>query len=349
MFKFLITRLANALAVLVSVIVLISAIIYLAPVDPARLTFGQRSDVGTLETKRKQLGLDKPLIVQLGYYLSDISPVIITSNDRLDMHEVYASISLGSKVLVLKSPYLRESYQSGRSVAALLADAIPKTLILALSSLILAIILGFFFGVMAALNKDNWIDNFIIAFTTLGYSVPSYVSAVVLAMVFGYIFGPITGLNIQGSIFELNDLGDEEVVIKNLILPSIALGVRSVSIFAQLTRSAMLDVLSMDYIRTARAKGLMFNSVVWKHGFRNALNPVATSISGWFASILAGAFFVENVFNFKGIGELTVKSLINYDIPVLLACVIFICMVFIVINILMDMLYPILDPKVELA
>lgn len=349
MFKFLITRLVNGIIVLGSVIVLISAIIYLAPVDPARLTFGQRSDVGTLEAKRIQLGLDKPLIVQLGYYLSDISPIAILPNERLNIHNIYSKIGFESRSLVLKSPYFRESYQSGRNVSELLADAIPKTIILAFSSLLLAIILGLFLGVIAALKKGKWIDHWIIGLTTIGYSVPSYVSAIVLALVFGYILAPVTGLNIQGSIFELNDLGDEIVVWKNLLLPSIALGIRSISIFAQLTRSAMLDVLSMDYIRTAKAKGLMFNQVVWKHGFRNALNPVATSISGWFASILAGAFFVENVFNFKGVGELTVKSLINYDIPVLLACVIFICVVFIIINILIDMLYPVLDPKVELG
>ena len=348
MFNFLVTRLISGIMVLITVIILISAIIYLAPVDPARLTFGQRTDTATLEAKRAQLGLDQPLYVQLIYYLRDISPIIIADKEFGDKSNYGIKVLMGSKALFFKKPYLRESYQSGRAVSTIIMEALPKTIILGFSALIISTFLGLFLGVIAAVFKGHILDNFIIALTTLGYSVPSYVSAIVLALIFGYWLSDYTGLGIQGSIFELNDIGDPVIRWRNLILPSIALGVRSISIFAQLTRSAMLDVLSMDYIRTAKAKGLDFKKIIKDHAFRNALNPVATSVSGWFASILAGAFFVENVFNFRGIGDLTVTALTNYDIPVLLACVILICSIFIFINLLMDFIYPLLDPKVKI-
>jgi peptide/nickel transport system permease protein len=348
MFKFLVTRLGSGILVLIAVIILISSIIYLAPVDPARLTFGQRTDSQTLENKRIQLGLDKPLYIQLMYYLRDISPIAIVSQQYKDQAKVFGSFKLDEKYFVLKAPYFRESYQSGRNVSTLIAESLPKTILLAMTALLISTILGLLLGILAAIFQDSFLDNAIIGITTLGYSVPSYVSAIILALIFGYLLSEYTGLGIQGSIFELNDIGDPVIRWKNLILPSIALGIRSISIFAQLTRSAMLDVLSMDYIRTAKAKGLPYRAIIKNHAFRNALNPVATSISGWFASILAGAFFVENVFNFRGIGDLTVTALTNYDIPVLLGCVILICTIFIVINIIMDLIYPLIDPKIEL-
>ena len=253
----------------------------------------------------------------------------------------------GDKGLLLKEPYLRESYQTGRRVSSLLVNAIPKTLILALVAILIAIFFGILLGVSAALVKGTWLDTFIIGFSVLGLSVPSYVSAILFALVFGFLLKDYTGLNIQGSIFDLNDMGDEVIVLKNLLLPALALGIRPLAIITQLMRSSLLDVLSQDYMRTALAKGLNFRNAVWKHGVKNALNPVFTAVTGWFASLLAGSFFVEHVFNFKGVGGLTVNALINYDIPVLMACVIFVCIVFIVINICVDYGYRFFDPQLK--
>ncbi|HAW03750.1 MAG TPA: ABC transporter permease [Saprospirales bacterium] len=325
MLRYIINRIFSGVAVVISVVILISAIIYLAPVDPTRLSFGQRSDDATVEARRKQLGLDLPLYQQMGRYLVDISPISSIDNTYQDQYDIIATIWSGSKnSLVIKKPFLRYSYQTGRRVSLMLSETIPKTVILALSAFLIATILGILFGIIAALYHNSKLDQFIIGFSTLGYSLPSYVSAMVLALVFGFYLKQITGLNLQGSIYELNDLGDEVVVWRNLFLPSIALGIRPVAIVTQLTRSAMLDVLSMDYIRTARAKGLAFTKVIFDHALRNTMNPVTTALTGWLASLLAGAFFVENVFNFKGVGQLTVDAMINYDVPVLLACVIFI-------------------------
>jgi len=334
--------------VLISAVVLISSIIYLAPVDPARLTFGQRSDGAAVERKQAELFLDKPLHIQMLYYINDISPIGIGDGGRYAQREVpFFKIGGEGSGLLIKKPYFRESFQSGRSVSALLIEAIPKTLILAITAMMIAILFGVVLGVIAALVKDTWLDQAIIGISVLGISVPSYVSAIVLALVFGFLLRDYTGLNIQGSIFDINDIGDEVIVWKNLILPAVALGVRPLAIITQLMRSSLLDVMTQDYMRTAKAKGLAFRKVVVQHAMKNSLNPVFTAVTGWFASLLAGAFFVENVFNFKGIGGLTVNALINYDIPVLLGCVIFVCLVFICINILVDYGYRIFDPKVK--
>ena len=343
-------RIFSGVAVVIAVVILISAIIYLAPVDPTRLSFGQRSDDSTVEARRKQLGLDLPLYQQMGKYLMDIAQISSFDNTYQDQYDVILTLWTGSKYSwVVKKPFFRYSYQTGRRVSLMLSETIPKTVILALSAFLIATILGILFGIVAALNRDSKLDQFIVGFSTLGYSLPSYVSAMVLALIFGYYFKHITGLNLQGSIYELNDLGDEIVVWRNLLLPAIALGIRPIAIVTQLTRSAMLDVLSMDYIRTARAKGLAFTKVISSHALRNTMNPVTTALTGWLASLLAGAFFVENVFNFKGVGQLTVDAMINYDVPVLLACVIFICVVFVVLNIIADLLYVWLDPKVKIG
>jgi peptide/nickel transport system permease protein len=171
----------------------------------------------------------------------------------------------------------------------------------------------------------------------------------ILALTLGYWFADWTGLNIQGSLFELDDFGDEKIVWKNLILPAIALGIRPVALIQQLTRGTMLDILTMDYIRTAKAKGLPASTVIIRHALRNALNPVTTAISGWFAGLLAGAFFVESVFAYNGLGQVTVTALLNFDIPVVLGCVLFTALVFVVMNILVDVLYGVLDPRIRLS
>jgi len=171
----------------------------------------------------------------------------------------------------------------------------------------------------------------------------------VTAIIFAYYFQSLTGLNIQGSIFELDELGNDIVVWKNLILPSIALGIRPLAVITQITRSSVLDVMEAPYVKTARAKGIHYRQILRKHIFKNALNPITTAITGWFASLLAGAFFVETVFNFKGLGSLTVNALLNYDLPVILACILFTSCLFIIINILTDIFQIIIDPRQKMT
>jgi ABC-type dipeptide/oligopeptide/nickel transport system permease component len=182
----------------------------------------------------------------------------------------------------------------------------------------------------------------------LGYSVPSYVAAMLLALVFGYALGAWTQLELQGSLFVLDDFGAWRVRWRNLLLPAVALGLRPVALIAQLTRSAMLDVLGQEFVRTARAKGLPWRAVVFRHALRNALNPIVSALSGWVAALLTGAFFIETVFNFRGLGDVTVNALLNFDIPVVLGSVLFTSAIFIAVNLLTDLLYAWLDPRVRI-
>lgn len=351
MLLYLLRRLAYGLLVLVLVVATITSIVFLAPVDPAQLTFGQRSDVSTVQAKTAELGLDQPLYVQLGRYLGDLSPVSVLAatreNERKYRFVRLLPLSAGN-YLVLKKPYLRESYQTGRPVAEILADAIPVTALLAIVALLLATILGIGFGVIAALRPHTGWDHFISVISVFGYSLPTYVAAMLLVLVFGYALGDWTGLNIQGSLYVLDDFGDWRFQGRNLILPALALGLRPVALITQLTRSAMLEVLAQDYVRTARAKGLPARRVILRHALRNALNPIVSAISGWFAALLTGAFFVENVFNYKGLGDATVNALLNFDIPVVLGCVLFTSATFVIINLIADLLYAWLDPRIRI-
>ncbi len=348
MLRFIIRRLLQGSVVLFLVVVIISSIIYLAPVEPERLTFGQRYDKETLAIKKKELGLDRSLFVQLVFYLRDISPISVHENtpEAKQKYQYFKLVPFGGQALVLKRPYLRESFQSGRSVSAMLFEKLPQTAILAFAAIILGLIIGIILGVISALNHNNWFDNSAVISSVVGISFPSYVSAMVLALIFAYYLG---WFEVSGSLIGLDDYGERKIFWKNLILPAIALGIRPIAIITQLTRSAMLDVLSQDYIRTAKAKGLSYYRIVFKHALRNALNPVLTAASGWFAALLAGAFFVENVFNYNGLGQLTVDALLSYDIPLVLGAVLLTACIFVVLNILVDLMYLFLDPRVKVA
>ncbi len=349
---YILRRLAYGILVMILVVTIITGIIFLAPVDPAQLTFGQRSDVSTVKAKTAELGLDQPHYIQLGMYLSDLSPISVLAQTPENQRKYQAQTLLpwrDGNALVLKFPYLRESYQSGRPVTEILADAIPATALLAGTAMLLATFLGLLFGIVAALKQHSWLDHLVSVISVFGYSLPSYVAAMLFALVFGYALGEWTGLEIQGSLFVLSDFGEWQVRWRNLVLPALALGLRPVALITQLTRSAMLDVLSQDFVRTATAKGLSQKIVVVKHALRNALNPIVSAISGWFAALLTGAFFVENVFNFKGLGDATVNALLNFDIPVVLGCVLFTSAVFIVVNLLSDLIYAWLDPRVRIV
>jgi peptide/nickel transport system permease protein len=179
-------------------------------------------------------------------------------------------------------------------------------------------------------------------------SAPSFFSGIIIAWLFGYELSEYTGLNMTGSLFSIDPFEGEVLTLKNLILPAFTLGVRPLAIIVQLTRSSLLDVLGQDYIRTAKAKGLSYFSVIFKHALKNALNPVITTLSGWFASLLAGAVFVEYIFGWKGIGKELFDALEKYDFPVAMGITLFLATIFVVVNIIVDILYAVLDPRVRL-
>ncbi|HNL08305.1 MAG TPA: ABC transporter permease, partial [Chitinophagales bacterium] len=246
-------------------------------------------------------------------------------------------------------PYLRRSYQSKRLVTEVLTEALPKTLILGITAMLLATFIGISLGIIAALRPFSIWDNSILVTSIIGISQPSYFSGIILALVFGYWLHDYTGLNYTGGLYEMNDYGDEVLHLQNLILPALALGIRPIAIIVQLTRATMLETLSQDFVRTARAKGLPEKTVIIRHALRNALNPVVTALSGWLAAILTGAYFIEIIFDYKGLGFVTITALNNLDMPIAMGSILFTAVLFVCINIVTDLLYGWLDPRVSLA
>lgn len=351
MLRFLGKRIRYSILVLLGVVTLVFFLFNVLPGDPARLTMGQRSDLQSLENVRKEMNLDKPVATRYFLFLNDLSPIGIVGTDSAARakYDFAKLIPLGNeKCIALKFPYLGRSYRTKREVGSVLMEALPGTVVLALAAMTIATILGILLGTLAALKKDTWLDTSSIAASVAGISMPSFFAGLIIAYVFGFLLSKYTGLNMTGSLWEYDPFTGRHLVLKNLILPAIALGIRPLAIITQLTRSALLDVLSQDYIRTAYAKGLSQRQVVFRHALPNALNPVVTAISGWLAELLAGSFFIEYIFGWKGIGKLTVDALDKFDFPMVMGSVLLTAFIFIIVNLVTDMLYGWLDPRVRL-
>ncbi len=358
MFTFLVKRLWYGLWVLFGVITLVFFLFTVLPGDPARMMLGQRADIASVEAIRKDLGLDRPVHQQYLHYLNDISPLSLHKHDAKESliyldpesYDYIRVMRMGEHSVVLKKPYLRRSYQSDRPVTDILRSAFPNTLLLASASILFAMLLGVFLGTIIALKRKPWLSRGTLIFSVLGMSLPSFFAAIIIAWVFAYLLGDFTGLNMSGSIMEVDDFGRGEYIAwKNLVLPALTLGIRPLAIVTELTRSSLNNVMKQDYIRTARAKGLPEYMVITRHALKNALNPVITAVSGWFASLLAGAVFVEYVFDWKGIGVMIVDALEYYDFPVLMGALLVISVMLVFVNIAVDIIYAILDPRVRLS
>lgn len=322
------------------------------------MMLGQNEDSEQLAVVKAKYGFDKPIGTQYLYYLNDLSPISFHSNNEknytyLSKNKYTATrlFALGNTTTVLKFPYLRESFtKQGKKVTQVLGETLPNTFVLAVSAITIAMIIGLILGVVSAQFKDTWLDRCIQVVSTLGMSVPSFFSAILFAWFFGFVLHKYTNLEMTGSLYELDDFGEKNVIQwKNLILPAVVLGIRPLAVVIQLMRNSLLEVMNQDYIRTARAKGLSEFNVIKGHAIKNALNPVVTAISGWFASMLAGAVFVEYVFGWNGLGKEIVNALNTLDLPVIMGSVLVIAVMFITINIVVDMAYAWLDPKVKLA
>ncbi len=348
MLRFITKRLIYGFLVLMGVVVLVF-FLFQGFGDPTRLIMGQTGDSATQANIRKELNLDQPKWKQFVLYLNDVSPLCIHTNEEITTRNLKGIFIGGKKKVGIKIPYLRRSYQSKREVGRILVEALPGTLLLATAAMVIAVAIGIPLGVVAAVKKNTWVDTTAVFTSIAGISAPSFFMGIIIAYLFGFVLSDWTGLHISGSWFEIDDVtGQRRLSLQNLILPSFTLGIRPLAIITQLTRSAMLDVLEQDYIRTAYAKGLSKRVVIWKHGLRNALNPVITAITGWFAELLAGAFFVEYIFGWQGIGKVTVNALDKLDYPVVMGSVLVSATFFIVINIIADVLYGLVDPRVRI-
>ncbi len=356
MLNYILKKIGYGVLVIFGVVTLVFFLFNILPGDPARMMLGQRADEKSVEIIHKDLGLDKPLTVQYLNYLNDLAPIsfhstLPTSNYYLDNTKYVSYTTLvktKTKAVVLKKPYLRRSYQSKRAVSDILAEAFPNTIILALTSIIFAFIIGVILGSFSSLYANTWVDRCIQFLTSIGMSLPSFFAAIIIAWLFAFVLSEYTGLSMFGSLYVVDELGKgEHLCLKNLILPTLTLGIRPLAVITELTKATLLDVYSQDFIRTAKAKGLNNRQIIWRHALKNALNPVVTAVSGWFASLIAGAVFVEYIFDWKGIGVVIVDSLEKYDFPVVMGALLVVCVLLILINIITDIFYGILDPRVR--
>ncbi|WP_188651367.1 ABC transporter permease [Yeosuana aromativorans] len=357
MIGYLLNKIGYALLTLFGVVTVIFFLFNVLPGDPAQMMLGQNEDSNQLAIVKHKYGFDQPISTQYLYYLNDLSPISFHSNNSKDYtflsdnkYNFVSLFSIGNTTTVLKFPYLRESFtKQGKKVSQVLSETLPNTFVLAVSAITIALFLGICLGIVSALYKDTWLDRVIQIFSTFGMSIPSFFSAILFAWFFGYILHKFIHLEMTGSLYELDDFGEAmHIKWKNLILPAFVLGIRPLAVVIQLMRNSLLEVFNQDYIRTARSKGLSEFKIIRKHAIKNAMNPVVTAISGWFASMLAGAVFVEYIFGWNGLGKEIVNALNTLDLPVIMGSVLIIAILFIIINIFVDIIYAWLDPKVKL-
>ena len=352
---YIIRKLLYGLAVLWGVATLVFFLFNILPGDPAQMMLGQRADQESVDAIREELGLNQSLGKQYVDYLNDLVPLsfydVSGGEEKLAKVAPYARIAtIGTTAVVLKAPYLRMSYQSKRKVSNILGEAFPNTLLLAFVSISLAFILGLAIGILTAILNTNFLNKLTLFITTIGMSLPSFFAAILMAWIFGFILEDVTGLSMTGSLYTVDEYGrGEYLTLSNLILPALTLGMRPLAVVVELTRTSLLEAMSMDYVRTAKAKGLRPWRVICVHALRNALNPVVTAISGWFASLLAGAVFIEYVFDWKGIGVVVVDALEKYDFPVIMGAVLLIAVMLIIVNLIVDIIYGIIDPRVRIS
>ncbi len=317
MLAFTIRKLFYSILIIFGVMSVIFFVMNLLP-DPARMMQGQRADISTQAAIRHELGLDLPVWQRYVNFLGKT-----------------ATGDFG------------RSYTSNRPVLDSILERLPATAVLTLSAMIVATILGIGIGILSAVKSYSILDNISMVFALIGISVPSFVFGLLVIILFGSILQifPISGFVIQDDAkwYQFWSYHWEY-----LALPMFTLALRPISIIARVTRSSMLDVLSSDYIRTAKSKGLSQKVVIFRHALRNALNPVVTTIGSWLAALLTGAFFIEYIFNWPGVGALAFDAIPRSDFPTIQGTVMFSAVVFVIINYIVDILYAKLDPKVKL-
>ena len=315
--RFILKRLLQGLGVLLGTLTLVFFIFSFVP-DPARELAGQAERESVVQAFRHKHGLDQPLHFR---YISFISNAV--------------QGDLGS------------SYITDRPVMESIKDALPATLILASVAMFFATLFGIAIGLVLALFPNSKMGDLVLSICALGMSAPSFVVAILVAWLFGYVLHSYTQLPMTGGMIIVDPFEGPRLAWAHLILPAFTLGIRPLAVIIQLSRNSAIEVLSQPYIRTAKAKGLSRSRILFRHVLRNSLNPVLTATSGWFASMLAGAVFVEFVFGWKGMGLLMFNALERGDLPIVMGCTLVISTIFVLVNVGVDILYGILDPRVE--
>ena len=329
MLPFISRRLLYAAVTLLIVSMAVYSIFSLLPFDPAALTCGQHCTPMVVNANRVRMGYDKPLWDQYWMFL----------------HGIFAgrTYGVGSVAFRCPAPSLGYSYNENACVTDMLRQGLPITISLAIGALILWLIVGVGLGILAARFKGRWPDTASTVFVLLGTSLPVFVTGLFL-LIWISIRWNIIPINLTGyvSIFS-NPIG----FAKYFILPWITLAVAFAALYTRFTRASILDTLGEDYIRTARAKGLSERKVLRVHTFRAALAPIVTMASLDFAGLIGGAILTETIFNLPGIGQLTLRSVYEFDLPVVVATTILAAAVVIFMNLIVDLLYAVLDPRVR--
>jgi ABC-type dipeptide/oligopeptide/nickel transport system permease component len=338
MVKYILKRLALLVPTLFGVVTLVFAMIALSPGDPARVMLGERATKETVERLRHDLGLDRPLIDQYTSYLK--------------------------RVAVLD---FQRSIKTGQKVIDEIGARFPATIELSICAMAFAAGLGILLGVLSATRKNTWIDYGSMVAALTGVSMPIFWLGLVLMLVFSIAlnllptggridlrlyFTPVTGFYVIDSLILLFREGNAAYLgstLRHLILPSVTLGTIPMAIIARITRSSMLEVLKQDYIRTARAAGLPERWVVYRYALRNALLPVVTVIGLEFGLLLSGAILTETVFAWPGIGKWIYNAIEARDYPAVQGGIVVIAVTFVAINLLVDILYSVINPKIRLS
>ncbi|TMH07831.1 MAG: ABC transporter permease [Betaproteobacteria bacterium] len=313
MHRYLASRLAGMLAVMSIVAVLVFILTRAAPGDPVAVLLGDQATAEDIATVRVQYGLDKPLPVQFGYWLREV----LQGN-------------LGQSIFLQ------------RPVTQALAERAEPTTLLALMAVAIATLLGVPCGIVSAVFRGRWIDQFFTGIAMLGASIPSFWLGIVLMQMFAVSLGwfPVSGYGEPGApLLER---------LHALVLPSTVLGLLNSALIIRFTRASMLDVLGEDYVRTARSKGLPEGTVVLKHALRNALVPIVTVIGLTAALMIGGAVVTETVFGLPGVGNLVVSAVLRRDYPVIQGALLVIAAIYVLINFAIDLLYMAVDPRVKL-
>ncbi|MFT5681555.1 MAG: peptide/nickel transport system permease protein [Myxococcota bacterium] len=284
---------------------------FVVPADPVRLAVGPHASPEVIERVRIELKLDQPLLIQYGHYLSG----------------------------VLQGD-LGFSYRTREPVTAALARALPNTAMLAVGASIFQVLVGVPIGLFAAMRRKTTADLGAMAFALLGISAPTFLTGLGLMYVFGF----------QLNMFPLGGQGEGLVdLVRSAVLPSLTLGIAGAAYYSRLTRGEYLDIAGKDFMRTARAKGLPERTIVLKHGMRNALIPVVTFFGIDLGTLLGGAVVTETIYAWPGIGKLAIDSVMNQDIPVMLGTVLVASFCIVLANLLVDLIYATLDPRIRLG
>ncbi len=349
MAAYAIRRFLGLVPVLFGVSLLVFTFVHLIPGDPARVMLGQRATPEALKRLREELNLDKPLFLNLAAYRKTGDP------RRLFDSQYPAYLSR-----ILRGDLGRSIFSKVR-IAEELRARFPATFELTVGAMIVALLVGVPAGILAAIRKNSAFDLAVMTGALVGVSMPIFWLGLLLIYVFavnlhwlppsgrlgiGVSFHPITGLLILDSLLarRFDVLVD---ALRHLALPSLALGSIPAAVIARMMRSAMLEVLSQDYVRTARAKGLPERVVIWKHALKNAMLPVITIIGLWFGTLLTGAILTETIFNWPGIGKWLYEAIQARDYPIVQGGTLFIAGIYVVVNALVDLSYGLLDPRIQ--